>query len=279
MKDIDTVLEVLVDNAQLSVERIATKTLEKLKSWNKDMFPEPRLYSMHFGEDEEDSEDEEEEEEEDEEDTEAQDAAVQTLRTSRARLMESVDDPLAEAVAAAANASSPRGGKRAVSKTLQTQSDDEEDEEEDEPRKPAAKKSSSKKRKRQGESLLKKKKSATKLSFDDDDDDDEDIPDPPEDGTLLSDLPERAAAAKSSRKTPKKSPKRTQVKSYAGRRVWTDQEKRAVKEGIRHFGLGKWADIKGYYEVILQYRTSTQIKDCYRTMAKRNELGDVLDTE
>ncbi|CAJ1961641.1 unnamed protein product [Cylindrotheca closterium] len=270
MKDIKTVRQVL-DNDQLKVERIATKTIEKLKSWNKDMFPDPRLYSLHFGEDDdedgneaEDSDDGEEEEEE----TEDQAAAVQNLRSSRARLMDSVDDPLEEAVAAASKASTPRGGRRAATK-IPAEPEEEEDV------KPEAKNSSSKKRKRKGgEELLKKKKSATQMSFDDDDD--EDIPDPSED-TLLSDLPERAAAS-TPKKSPKTSPKRTQIKQYAGRRAWNDQEKNAIKQGIRELGTGKWAQIKERWKVTLQYRTSGQIKDCYRTMLRRNELGDVFDT-
>ena len=53
---------------------------------------------------------------------------------------------------------------------------------------------------------------------------------------------------------------------------WTDEEKLSVKEGVRKFGIGKWKDIKAEYNAILRNRSAVQIKDCWRTMAKNNEV-------
>lgn len=291
MKSIDEVRVILMENPQLSVERIATKTLEKLRLWNKLLFPTPRLYEFHFKEGDdlaEENVDEDEEEGEEgalEDQEEDANAAVEKLRGSRAKLLERVNDPLEEAVAAAENATknfSPRDApaqKMAVARAPQP---DDEAEEEGEyefssDEKPAAvepsPKVSSAKRKHPGSDLYNKKKSATQMRFDDDDDDE--IPDPPEE-TLLSDLPNRAAAPTSP--SPRKKVKKSQQKSYDGRRVWTDQEKQAVKQGIRDFGVGQWAEIKKRWKVVLKDRTSQQIKDCYRTMLKRGELKDVLNT-
>ena len=53
---------------------------------------------------------------------------------------------------------------------------------------------------------------------------------------------------------------KSQTKKYEGRRVFSDEEKRAIREGVRELGVGKWAPIKEMYNVILQDRTSQQIK-------------------
>ena len=52
------------------------------------------------------------------------------------------------------------------------------------------------------------------------------------------------------------------------KRRFTEEEKKAIKDGVNIFGVGKWADIKALYAVQLRHRTSVQIKDCYRTMQK-----------
>jgi hypothetical protein len=57
-----------------------------------------------------------------------------------------------------------------------------------------------------------------------------------------------------------KKPRKSQQKTYEGRRTWTEIEIYAVKEGIAAFGWGKWALIKDYYNAILKNRTSSQIK-------------------
>lgn len=52
------------------------------------------------------------------------------------------------------------------------------------------------------------------------------------------------------------------------RRRWTDEEKIAVKEGVKKHGIGHWVEIKKEYGDILRNRTSVQIKDVWRTMTK-----------
>lgn len=56
------------------------------------------------------------------------------------------------------------------------------------------------------------------------------------------------------------------------RRRWTDEEKGAVKEGVKKFGVGHWVEIKKDYGEILRNRTSVQIKDVWRTMTKNGEV-------
>jgi hypothetical protein len=56
------------------------------------------------------------------------------------------------------------------------------------------------------------------------------------------------------------------------RRAFTEEEKDVIRGGVETFGIGHWAEIKAHYFVILRHRTSVQIKDCYRTMVKKNEV-------
>jgi hypothetical protein len=65
---------------------------------------------------------------------------------------------------------------------------------------------------------------------------------------------------------------KSQKKCYTGRRSWTDEEKRAVQEGIRIFGVGYWSAMKNRFEEELADRTSGQIKDCYRTLQKHGNF-------
>ena len=53
---------------------------------------------------------------------------------------------------------------------------------------------------------------------------------------------------------------------------WTDEEKMCVKEGVKNHGVGKWKEIKMEYGAILRNRTPVQIKDCWRTMTKNQEV-------
>jgi hypothetical protein len=57
------------------------------------------------------------------------------------------------------------------------------------------------------------------------------------------------------------------------RRPWANEEKGAVKAGVRKYGLGKWVHIKEEYGVILRNRTAVQCKDCWRTMARKGEAS------
>ena len=110
-----------------------------------------------------------------------------------------------------------------------------------------------------------KKHSSRALTFDDSDNDDsiEDSDDDRFGGPKLSSLPKRRVVVKSKkRRTSSSGALLSQAKKYEGRRKWSDEEKRAIREGIRSFGVGKWAQIKGHYDIILADRTSGQIKVC-----------------
>jgi hypothetical protein len=70
----------------------------------------------------------------------------------------------------------------------------------------------------------------------------------------------------------KKGPVKSQQKCYIGRRAWTNEEKRAIREGIKIFGKGQWSVIKNHFKEELADRTSSQIKDCHRTMKKHGKI-------
>jgi hypothetical protein len=59
------------------------------------------------------------------------------------------------------------------------------------------------------------------------------------------------------------------------RRRWTSEERDAVKAGVEKYGLGKWIKVKKEYAATLRNRTAVQLKDCYRTMMKHGEVGEV----
>eukprot|EP00538_Stauroneis_constricta_P002196 CAMPEP_0119573428 /NCGR_PEP_ID=MMETSP1352-20130426/45117_1 /TAXON_ID=265584 /ORGANISM="Stauroneis constricta, Strain CCMP1120" /LENGTH=500 /DNA_ID=CAMNT_0007623117 /DNA_START=65 /DNA_END=1567 /DNA_ORIENTATION=+ len=63
-------------------------------------------------------------------------------------------------------------------------------------------------------------------------------------------------------------------KRYSQRRKWTDEERKAVKEGVVSFGKSQWKAIKASFPDILKGRTASQIKDCYRTMVKQGEISE-----
>lgn len=62
--------------------------------------------------------------------------------------------------------------------------------------------------------------------------------------------------------------------SKTNRRPWTVEEKSAVKEGVKKFGIGAWTKTKLEYAEILQNRTNIQIKDAWRHMLKKGEVED-----
>jgi hypothetical protein len=170
--------------------------------------------------------------------------AVGRLTRARATLLAQGDDPLEESVDLANQA---MGTQPPVASTS---------------------KSTSKKQKRAKASFYDKHEAATRLSFGDSQEPD-DIVDSSDDeeeeegAAHLSTLPSpvKSASGKRKRKTSSSTPvKKSQQKKYGGRRSWTDEEKRAIKEGIREVGAGKWAEIKKMYIVILKERTSGQIK-------------------
>lgn len=254
LKDLNALRSIIVkaNKTPFSLEKFTSKVIKTLLDWSKELFEDPRLFQIYFP-------DESEEEEVEEIAKEEQDAAFNKLRNARSVLHERVEDPLNETLEQAAEAT--RGKKRS-------------------PRLPG---SSAGKRRKRGH-LYKRKSSATALSFDDSvqEDESENISEPADDA-VLSELPRRAGShsiqvQRRRSMSPRTSPlKKSQMKRYPGRRLWSDHEKRAVKEGIRQLGTGHWADIKDRYKVILDDRTSGQIKDCFRTMKKRGELDDLND--
>jgi hypothetical protein len=121
--------------------------------------------------------------------------------------------------------------------------------------------------------LLDKKKSAIRLKFQDDDIEDDDDEEDDLGNVTLSDLPNRAKAkAKSPARLPPDQGVFTPEGRVQKRRFWTDEETMAVKDGVRRYGTGKWAEIKSHHEHILRNRTSVQIKDKWRTMTRNNEV-------
>ena len=57
-----------------------------------------------------------------------------------------------------------------------------------------------------------------------------------------------------------KTKRKSQQKKYEGRRQWLPEEAKAIKEGVRLYGIGHWAKIKNRYDYVLRNRTSGQIK-------------------
>ena len=52
------------------------------------------------------------------------------------------------------------------------------------------------------------------------------------------------------------------------RKMFTEEEDRAIKLGVERFGVGKWVEIKDHYSMSLGDRTSVQIKDRWRNLSK-----------
>jgi hypothetical protein len=72
--------------------------------------------------------------------------------------------------------------------------------------------------------------------------------------------------------TPRRKKRLSQRKCYSGRRFWTDEEKRAILEGIEIYGKSQWREIKNHFKKELADRTSCQIKDCHRTLVKHGKV-------
>ena len=205
--------------------------------------------------------------------------ALKKLQRQRALLSASVEDPLEEMVKVAAKAKPPRKRKQrepSLEEDVFEMNDQSDENNTDEDRAFAGRatvKKSPKTPKVRG-SMLEKKKSATRLEFSPEKtSDSEEIEDPTEDDEVLPEvkrIPTKVASPSPSKKL------KSQEKMYEGRKMWTDAEKQAVIEGIKEFGVGHWARTKKKYYHTLSFRTSGQIKDCYRTMKKRGEL-DFLD--
>jgi hypothetical protein len=213
--------KLLNDPSQVfSYKKFLQRAGELLQLWVKTVLGKPLLYDFYFGDNAKDK--------------------LQRLKESRERLGDHVEDPLPEIAEIAARA------RREHHSALMDDSDDSDKTDDEHPRK------------RKGH-MLDKKKSATRLGFDDngnDDDEDEEVedPDPP---ALRSPPPKRIFSPRTS---PLKKQRKSQEKSYEGRRNWSDAEISALREGIAEYGLGKWALIKERYDTVLKDRTSGQIK-------------------
>ena len=116
--------------------------------------------------------------------------------------------------------------------------------------------------------LYDKKPSAKRVQFDDTESDEEDneeeeVDDDDEeeeaDVVILSDLPTRARIVPS--KQQESSVTKLVPRTNHGKRMkFTDDEKRAIREGVRTHGVGKWSQIKSEYAIILKNRTTINIK-------------------
>mmetsp|Transcript_74266 Transcript_74266/g.208474 ORF Transcript_74266/g.208474 Transcript_74266/m.208474 type:complete len:498 (-) Transcript_74266:265-1758(-) len=233
-----------------------------MSEWVDDSFEEPRLLSFFYPDEVvvgEKSAD-----------------ALMRLREARHVLRHEGEDPLEEslrlanALVRAGHSSSPNRGRAARATTTTTQSSN-----------------SRRRSRRSGSDLYKRKQTATRLEFDNDSEKDEEVSsdDPTRDPTYnLSRLPVREALPDDDDDDEMYSPNRkkarkSQEKKYQGKRPWSAEEKNAIIEGIRSYGLSKWAIIKDKYDVLFELRTSGQIKDCFRTMRRKGEIPEDLLTE
>jgi len=189
---------------------------------------------------------------------------VKELTKARDHLREEVDDPLDDMRALASTAAGPSAA--AVAKA-------------------AAKKKAQEVARKRGDDavtpeLYKKKKSAKTLKFTDSEEEDSEDEDDAKAGTTLSEVPDRPVIRKEPSSAEKKPKPATQMLTHREhlptgaikRKKFTEEEKSAIKLGVERFGFGKWAKIKEYYSDELRDRTSVNIKDCYRTMMKKNEV-------
>ena len=193
--------------------------------------------------------------------------ALKRLQRSRARLKDRVTDPLAEAMVVANRARGKRKQRNHIPYDDDEDDDNEEEQEEEsgsedgsvegisftnraEVDKHGRHRTSPGARGR----MLDKKKSATRLGFTQSDN--EEIDDPEDE--VLPTVRRRIQVTELS--PPFKKIKKNQVKLYNGRRIWSETEKNAVRDGVVRYGVGNWTQIKTCDAMILGNRTSGQIK-------------------
>lgn len=202
---------------------------------------------MRTGEDEEISDEEEDDRKPAAKNVTADNAAeLQNLQTARDNLRRDVQDPLEECNEIAAGALKAKKSPGSGSKKM---------------------------------GLYRKRKTAIKIAF---------SPDGDEESQGDGEQPNLNAVARSTRMrspTPKRG-RSTTVRNNEyepdhpllnpngtrKRRKFTEQEKVAIREGVRKFGFGKWSKIREEYGEILRQRTNVNIKDCYRTMMSKDEV-------
>ncbi len=163
------------------------------------------------------------------------------LKRKMKKLMHNVKDPLNECVAIARSA-------RADQYLGQTQGDDDSSSEDEAGEKPVKK----------IPPLCQKRKTAYQIKFDDSDDSEGEA-------VALSEVPARYEHAKSFQAFPEI---HVQPHPPKKRKKFTAEEDGAIREGIRQFGAGHWAQIKANFAIVLKDRDAVAIKDRWRTINK-----------
>lgn len=221
-----------------SYDRLIERTDRLVQVWAEIVFDVPTLAGLYVHA----------------EDKRMESRAMDRLHRSRARLDDSVIDPLPEMVAAAARA------KRGLSQSS-THREDGNDEFYDAQEPPIQGTKRRRSRSRHGGRLLEPKKSAVQLAFTQEEEGDGDDIEESEDEEVLPSVERRPLHSRGNRPSlTSRKRTRSQQKKYEGKRSWTDDEKNAIKEGILMCGKGNWALIKERFSEILDLRTSGQIK-------------------
>ncbi len=231
-----------------SFDRLVERTNRMMREWADAVFDTPKLAALYVHD----------------EDKRMVSNAMERLHRSRARLDESVKDPLPNVVAAAARAK--RRSQTSVND--EDSNDDGDDVDTLEPLQKRRRRS----RSRLGGRLIEPKESAVQLAFSQEDSDEEEIEEPNDDVEVLPSTGKEPLQARNNM-SPKKKQAKSQQKPYEGKRNWTLEEKNAIKEGIKVCGRGNWAMIKERFSRILADRTSGQIKvgfECERAAIAMN---------
>jgi hypothetical protein len=88
-------------------------------------------------------------------------------------------------------------------------------------------------------------------------------------GPMLSDVPSRAIVPAPSREVVRREPRK--------KRSWSEEEKDAIRKGVKKWGLGKWVKIKKAYADIFVGRTNVNIKvRCLDIMSYSSHLVHLL---
>lgn len=166
---------------------------------------------------------------------------IEHMRRARKTLFERADDPFPESYETAAGAAKhKRGSKRTV-------------QEEGSPPQgspPPAKRSRGR--------FYEKKQTAAKVQFSSEssiDDEEEEV-----ESIHMSDLPQRSEALNRNALSPRRKSESQNYESTRQRKRFTEEEKRAIREGVLKHGEGRWATIKSDYAFILNNRSNVQIK-------------------
>lgn len=91
----------------------------------------------------------------------------------------------------------------------------------------------------------------------------------------MSKVPERLKHKDATESTKESTPVQVQMAGQRSgptkRKRFTDEEDRAILQGVERFGIGKWAEIKSHFSMELRDRSTVNIKDRYRTLNKSAE--------